>query len=175
MAFFLHQSEVIYLKCNNLFAVIGGAILLLSFYKANYWYNTMLCFNAGMFFSLYKNHFEKYATAHYGISIVLLICSMALLILVPYSFRGVTYNVFSIAFSLLVVLLTMRIKVNNRVLIWLGKNLFPLYIYQRIPMIVFATVAGGYWVAEYPILYVVVCAMVTVVIAFFYKYWAIKL
>lgn len=69
----------------------------------------------------------------------------------------------------------MRIKVNNKALIWLGKNLFPLYIYQRIPMIVFATIAGGYWIAEYPILYVVVCAVVTVTIAFFYKYWGIKL
>lgn len=42
----------------------------------------------------------------------------------------------SSVFALLVVLLTMKIKVDNKVLRWLGINAFSIYILQRLAMIV---------------------------------------
>lgn len=72
-------------------------------------------------------------------------------------------------------MLSMKIKINNAVLIWAGKNLFPLYIYQRIPMIVFSSINGGAFVSSHPILYTSTCLLTTLLFAHFYKYWAVKL
>ena len=68
-----------------------------------------------------------------------------------------------------------QFKMDNKVLVWMGKNLFPLYIYQRIPMIIFSSLAGGTFVANFPIAFVVSSFAITVLIAYLYKYWAIKL
>lgn len=69
----------------------------------------------------------------------------------------------------------MKVKINNKALIWCGNNLFPLYIYQRIPMIVLSTIGGGGWISTYPVLYTVACLIITLTITYLYKYWAVKL
>ena len=93
----------------------------------------------------------------------------------PYYLRGLVHNTYCVVFCLLVVMLTMKLKVNNAVLIWSGKNLFPLYIYQRIPMIILSSICGGAFVASYPVLYTFACLLITLLFAHFYKYWAVKL
>lgn len=51
--------------------------------------------------------------------------------------RGwVLHNIKSIAFAAIVVIATMKISVNSIILRWSGEHLFPIYVYQRIPMIV---------------------------------------
>ena len=47
------------------------------------------------------------------------------------------YELWILSFVMIVTLVTMKISFNNSILQWLGKNLFGLYILQRIPMIVF--------------------------------------
>ena len=89
--------------------------------------------------------------------------------------HGLTHNVKGIVFALVLVLLTMKVKTGNKVVYWFGENLFPIYIYQRIPMILLVALAGKEWVCSYPILYVVVCLAITCVIAYGYKYWQVKL
>ena len=48
----------------------------------------------------------------------------------------IAHNIKSIAFAAIVVMATMKISVDSMLLKWSGEHLFPLYIYQRIPMIV---------------------------------------
>ena len=43
---------------------------------------------------------------------------------------------FSSTFALIVILLTMKVKIDNKCLRWLGKQAFSIYILQRIAMIV---------------------------------------
>jgi peptidoglycan/LPS O-acetylase OafA/YrhL len=66
-------------------------------------------------------------------------------------------------------------KIANKWLLWMGVNLFPLYIYQRIPMIAMSETLGNDFIKNYTIVYVIACLAVTVLIAKFYKYWQIKL
>ena len=42
-------------------------------------------------------------------------------------------------------------------------------------MIVLAYVGGGAFVADYPVIYAFCSLAITVVIAYFYKYWTVKL
>lgn len=83
-------------------------------------------------------------------------------------------NLNAVSFALLVVLITMRIRIENRPLKWFGKNLFPLYIYQRIPMIALLAVADGRFVAEHEYVYAILSFAITILIAYGYKYIAIK-
>ena len=135
----------------------------------------MLCFALGVFYSILRKHIEPFIKRYYWPIIIILILSLLYLSKIPYSIKGLVYNAFVLVFCLLIIMLSMKIKINNAVLIWAGKNLFPLYIYQRIPMIILSSVCGGTFVATYPVLYTTVCLLVTLLFAHFYKYWTFKL
>lgn len=150
-------------------------MILLSFFKQDYWYNTMLCYPCGIFFSLYREKVEGIVHRNYW---VLLISAIVLLVVLdgpPYSWKGLCYNAFSIVFCAMVLLLTMKFNLKSKMLVWCGKNLFPLYIYQRIPMILIASISGGAFVANYPVIYTFVCLIITALIASLYRFWTIKL
>jgi len=77
-------------------------------------------------------------------------------------------NAKAVMFAFVVVLLMMKIFVGNSVLEWLGRNLFPIYIYQRLPMIVLSKVGGEAFVRDHEILYIVLCLIITLLIAYVY-------
>ena len=60
----------------------------------------------------------------------------------------------------------MKIKVGNKALIWCGTKLFPLYIYQRIPMFFLSEADGGAFISRHPFAYVWACLLITITIAF---------
>ena len=75
----------------------------------------------------------------------------------------------SVAFA--VILLVMRLQIQSQPLEWCGSHLFPLYIYQRIPMLMFPES----FIASYHLLYILSCLVITITIAKFYRFWQIKL
>lgn len=150
-----------------------ASIFILSYYKQEYWYNTMLCFCAGIYFSILKN--EDFILKRYWYILSLTIICLVILNYSPFSLKGLTYNAKSIVFCAMIILLTMKLRLKSNTLLWCGKNLFPLYIYQRIPMIILANVSGGLFITNYPISYTLSCLVITVLIALLYKYWAVKL
>lgn len=155
--------------------LLGISVLVLSFVKPFWWYDTMLCFGVGILYSVCRNRIEVILKKYYWFILPVLIILLTLLGKSPYYLRGLVHNTYCIVFCLLIVLLTMKIKVNNAALIWAGKNLFPLYIYQRVPMIILSSICGGAFVASYPVLYTFACLLITLLFAHFYKYWAVKL
>lgn len=159
------------IACSMLFMLM----MALSFFKGTWWYDTILCFGAGLIYSQNKDATESFARKHYVLSLTIVLIACILLYNLPFWLRGLCYNMFCIAFCLLIVLLTMKFRINSKLLKWFGKNLFPLYIYQRVPMILLSSVAGGYFVLHYPVSYAVSCFAITILITLLYKYWAIKL
>ena len=156
------------------------AILILGLLKKEWWYNTILCFPAGMTYSSRKELLEKVLQQRYwhilalsGFAFVMLTA----LYLLKFSgiVRGCIYNINSILFVLIVVMLTMKIKIQNVALCWMGVNLFPLYIYQRIPMVALRNICGDGWLCANPYIYVVACLIITYVITLGFKFWRIKL
>ena len=148
---------------------------LLSLIKPIWWYDTMLCFAFGMLFSKNKDRIFQFVSKYYTVLLAVLT-----LVLIPaykysYFFGGYSYNVFSIIFCCWIIILSMKVDISsNSLLKWCGKNLFPLYIYQRIPMIVLSSIAGGILPSTYPVIYIFTCLFVTVVITYLYKYWMVK-
>ena len=166
----------------------GGAFLLIVmtiaviaivyFVKQPHWYNTILSYPAGILYAQYKDRIEKVIRWRYWWTLLTLgflffvihYVNLHLYTLV-YAYL---YNVECIVFAFLVVTLTMKVKIGNAVLRWLGANLFPLYIYQRMPMIMIRELAGREWLATNPYLFVLISMAGMLLISYFYKYWSLK-
>ena len=125
-------------KLEGLLGITTMTILsmyFLSIFKDGYWYNTMLCYPAGMWYAFFQKKIEA-GLKDKKIYIWSLFCIL-LIFIMCYRIRTniIWYSLWGLAFSLGVVLFTMKVEMKNRILEWTGKNLFGLYIMQRIPMI----------------------------------------
>ena len=152
------------------------SVMVIAELKESWWYNTMLCYPVGMAYSLYKDKVERVWKSHYLPCLSL----AAVVFLVFYNYRPfkiyfLDYNLAAICFGLCVVLLTAKISIRNKCLDWLGRNLFPLYIYQRLPMIALSGYLGNSFIAFHPYTYVILCFIITIAITMAYRFWRISL
>lgn len=158
-----------------LFATLLACMLLLSFFKIAYWYNTILAYPAGFLFAEYESRIVGILRNHYMPFLFI----FASIFVVSFYFlpeaRGLSTSLASICFALIVVMLSMRVVVGNTFLNWCGEHLFPLYIYQRIPMIVMYECLGKEFVKNNAILFVLISLAITCGIAYLYKHWRISL
>lgn len=132
-----------------------------------WWYNTIIFYPLGMWYSIIRKYFEKFLQKNNIIYFVCLAGFLAAASALHHEYLGQRTNqilftfsgVFVMAFILTVL---MKLTVFNKVLFWLGQNLFWIYIFQRIPMEAFR--AFGWEINKY--LYVLCCAAVTVGLTF---------
>lgn len=161
------------------FVILSVFAVIISRFKGSWWYDTCLAYSAGSLYCYYKDKFENVISGNYLLYSVLgggiAIASYILMLKAPIAKSLVFMNICSICFCFFMVILTMRFQLKSKVLEWSGKNLFPLYIYQRIPMILFSVIGGGCLVSDFKYVYVVICAIVSIIIVHLYKYISIKL
>ena len=70
----------------------------------------------------------------------------------------------------------MKAIMNNEYLQWMGQKLFPLYIYQRLAMIIIYEIPEGKnFISSFPLLYIVICLVCVLLIAFVYPYLQISI
>ncbi|WP_216387208.1 acyltransferase family protein [Arcanobacterium phocae] len=135
-------------------------------FSATYSYNTVLCYPLGMAWSAYRAPVEKWLRgAHSWRRWLFLLVTTTAGFVVVKNYAGIHYLVFQMAalwYCAVAVLVTMVIHLDSPVLAWCGRNLFWIYVLQRLPMMVL-TYAG--W-AEYRYVFVVVSLVVTVILAF---------
>lgn len=138
-------------------------IIVMMQVKESWWYNTALCLPLGMWFSYFKDGIQKFVMKNnitYILSGVIVAGIFAVSFLKRKEF--VFYEIWTLAFALLVVLLTMKVKFGNKALEWLGNHVFSVYILQRIPMIIFKDVPA---VFSSRYIYFVLCFAITVVLS----------
>ena len=162
--------------------LLGGVFISLTimalglvFVKESWWYDTLWAYPTGMFFSIYKKNIDDLADRKWWLAIGILLFLFCVLYFFPFDVAGFKHNAMSVVFAFLIVVLTMRIKIDNKALRWCGEQLFPLYIYQRIPMIVFAAVLPAWMLNEHPLVYIGICFLSTLVLAYLYKFIRISL
>ena len=147
-------------------------IYVLYLLKGSWWYNTLLAYPAGVFMAMNKDWLLK-LVKNYFWPILFGLIALFLVLWVYKKSSFWVYNAASIIFAFLIVTLTSRIRIQNRFLIWLGMNLFPLYIYQRLPMLTLNELCPSI-VSVYPIAFYLISFLITVIIAASYKYWRIS-
>ncbi len=104
-----------------------------------YFYNTMITFPLGMWFAYFKPSIDKLVMKNnISYTLCLSLVSIGFMISFVYRFTGVeAYSIWASAFAILIVLLAMKVKINNPLLTFFGEHVFSIYILQRIPMILF--------------------------------------
>ena len=161
--------------CITVFILLTLSAVTLGFFKEYYWYNTLWAYPAGMYYSYNRPKIEGYIDTHYTKTLLILILLVAAFSAIPWDLAGFRVNALSVAFALTIVTLSMRLKMDNPALRWCGEQLFPLYIYQRIPMIVLAATLPSWMITEHPLVYTVLCLAITVLISMGYRFFRIKL
>lgn len=146
-----------------------GYIYVISLYKGAWWYDTILCYWAGASFAVLFNKLTSIFEKRYWYCLLGSIMMFLVFYNISWNPYALVSNISGIFFALTIVLITMRIQVGNEALRWLGQNLFPLYIYQRLPMILFATVGAGWLISYSSVLYVLLCFACTLGITQVYR------
>ncbi len=149
--------------------------ILLVLYKQSWWYDTFFCFSAGILFSIFKQKIQLLMDNQYWILLITCVLLFFVTKLLPYNIWGLKPNLNAVLFALTIVIFTRKIQLKSKSLCWMGKMLFPLYIYQRLPMIALYQIRDGGFVLYQTIFYVLFCGIITIIIAFFYKYISLTL
>lgn len=110
-------------------------IVVMSFFKEYWWYDTVLCYAAGLWYSLFKEKLESLLTRYNLVWLVITVASAVSWwfshmhrVIVPMRILE------AILFTLMVIALSLKVSIRNKPLIWLGKHTFEIYILMRMPM-----------------------------------------
>lgn len=154
---------------------IFSLLLLLVLKKSgleSYWWNTIPAYLFGIYFSFFKERiisFLKHNKIVPWLCLALSICLFATFYYVIPKFlfsNQIVYTCTILFFLSSIVLFTYLFQIKNKVLLWLGKHCFWIYILQRLPMIAFARV-GFIYSNRY--IYLVACFIATLGIAWLFK------
>ena len=116
------------------------ALIILKF--PSYYYSTMLFLSVGMFFSLFKNKFDNIVMKNNILYLLLLIISTLGFIFFKkiVSKYEILYPLWCGFGMMAVLLLSMKIKIKNAVLLHIGELTFYIFTLQGIPQIIFSKI-----------------------------------
>ncbi len=101
------------------------------------YYNTLLCFPLGMFFSMLKPYIDKVFMKNDMFWFVGFSASVVLFAYFSQNRdnRLLYYILFTFFALAVIVMFMMKVNISNSVLDWFGQHIFSFFILQRIPMI----------------------------------------
>lgn len=132
-----HQKLSLY-SCTALAIVFA---YFMSQHRQGYWYNTIMCYIAGLWYAQYQREIEELLFSKERIYWFTFILTGIFFLVFHQNWNGSMfaiqpcYQATAVLFSLLIVLFSMKVRISNRVLDYCGTHLFSLYILQRIPML----------------------------------------
>ena len=156
----------VFLVTGSIVALMAVEVLLK---LPSYYYNTVIFFAVGMFYSLLKKPFDRLVMKNNVIwGAVFLVSLLGFCFLKRATAVSVLFYPVWCGFGMLAILcLTMKVRIQNKALIWLGTTVFFNFTLQGIPQIIFSKyltnnyviyllvivttlllTAGGYFVLE---------------------------
>lgn len=141
---------------------------VMSRFKEPYWFSTVLLYPFGMLFYDWESRFRDVMKSGGAIWLGTLAGCFALvfaLTVIPLENQllgAFLYNFKGIILMILILALTVRVRIQNALLIWLGNYVFELYLLQRLPMIALTNCGLA---ASNPILWLLCSAVITVLLA----------
>lgn len=162
----------------NLLSVLGTSVLVLAYILLmmqweipTRFYNTILLFPVGMFYSLFRNKIEKICMKNDACYVGACVITFVLYYwFYCHKKEHISYYIlWGMAFMMLVLLFTMKIQLQNTFLLWFGKNVFGIYILQRIPMNILKYFRGGIYV-ERTYVFILSCFLATIFLTVIFNY-----
>lgn len=155
---------------NNLFSVIGFTALVFliilieySLKLPTYYFNTLLFFPLGMIFNLVLPRIT-HLLKRPAVIIVGIVFFAAFILLIKYKSSIIVYPIWCFCGLVVVLAYINLFKFNNPLYLWIGKNAFPFFMLQHLPMIIINKI-------EYvnPIIYVFVVIVSTMFLTYVYN------
>ncbi len=134
--FFKFKSFKSNLIVFSFFTIIYILFFSLLIKRGTWWYNTILCFPAGMWFCLYIDNIEAFIFKNYIKTFLFCIIVFCALYLTQ-DIHTYIYCILSVVFCALIVLVTVKIKIGNKMLSFFGNHIFSIYMLQRLSYILF--------------------------------------
>ena len=131
--------------------------------KAAWWIDTLTAFPLGMFFSRIKPKLQellsKKRMPYFLTAVFFVLWGVTFK-----TFGGVDiYGVTTCMFCCLIVMGSSWVRIGNPILDWAGKNLFSIYMLQRLPMLVLTALG----VNENPVMFIILSVVLTCLLAEF--------
>lgn len=157
----LHKKPILAVLATTALTVVF--IIVLKPFKEQYWYSTAICVPLGMIYSYFKEPIEKFVMKN-NFCYFAVFAAVAVIFFFTYTKNSnfVFYEVWVVAFTLLIVLVTMKVSFGNKILSWLGNHVFSVYLLQRIPMIIFENIKA---ISSNRYIYFFVCLAITLIMA----------
>lgn len=164
------------LQLTHVVAAVYVLTLLLMFIlmwvgKWPYWYDTILAYPTGMLYSVYKTQIERrlrgrnWVIAFVGTGSAFGLCyALGHNRHHPEAVQTLFHILSTSLFGLAIVITTMKLRIHNRALNWLGINAFAIYILQRLAMIT----CTHFGLNDKPLLFSAVVIPATLLIAAIY-------
>ena len=132
-----------------------------------YYYDTAFAYALGMFYELYENRikdiFTKNNTVYFISFLTIIVVFIAASFWRSYTHWMSSFIVWVSSFSFLLILFSMKVKSNNKLLAILGTYSFEIYILQRLPMnLLYKNISNKY-------LFFFACVLITGIISFLFK------
>lgn len=140
-------------------------LIIIKNFRPTYWYDTILCYPLGLSFGYYQKRIESFLKNNksYLISFFILAILFCLFRLRAHQILF-CYEIMALVFTLLIVLITIKVNIRSKVLKWFGDRLFTFYILQRLPMIILKSSSLS------PSLYFILCFGITIVLVIIFDY-----
>lgn len=182
---FIFVIIILYILTFIAFAITGGkkhliagvvAITVLSvaatgvmwhfFGNLYWWYDTIMCYPLGMWYYVAKPYIDKKLLGSFdrwfaAVAASAIFFSTLKALLGALKGSRIVFIPMALVFAIGVVLVSMRISINNAVLRWFGSRVFGIYILQRIPMMILRYFGCN----TNPVIFTAVCFAITIVLA----------
>ncbi|MBR5992249.1 MAG: acyltransferase family protein [Lachnospiraceae bacterium] len=166
------KGKHLFLILSVVLGCIIYTIVLRTIGKPTYWYDTILCFPLGLFYSLYSKKIDSILGGKLIRKLINILLPFILFTMFFYLVRHTPDNIIHLLFLIArnvlfvwtVVAITAIIKVGNKVLDFLGKYIFEIFILQRIPMVIFE----GKFTNNY--IYFFVCLTITIGLSILFRF-----
>lgn len=130
------------------------------------YYNTLICFPLGVWWAIYKEQIDGYLKVRKNYVISFFVCTFAGVIANHFRIQSVfAYEMLSIAFVCVMVLITMKLRLKNFIIQYTGKHVFSIFILQTLPMMCLAKTTQ---LAENPYLFFGVSFGITLLISYLF-------
>lgn len=123
-------------------------VVLKNYYgKPSWWYNTIACYSAGVWFAVYKERIEGILSKNvfYYITLVSLCITAYFLAIREENSIIFFYELGGICFVTAIILLTMKLEIHNPVLRWCGKNLTSIFFMHGCVFPIICPLIGNTW------------------------------
>lgn len=170
MAFKSYSNKKVYYYGATLTTVLSISLLVLMIYpgcKESWYYDTIILFSSGVWYSIFKDKVDRVFDnkKRYFAGCVIL---AALYILINFMDKDLfpVYESFYMIFMIAVIMISMRIKIQSRILSFLGSLSFSMILLQGIPFMLLGHTGLN---DRHPYLFVILAFSMTTVMSIIFN------